>query len=114
VLKAYQPIALMNMMGKVLSALVVKDLTYMCERYALLPDNHYGGRPECCMTDTMHFLVHKIKATWRHHKVAVILFLDVEGTFPNVVTTHLLHNMRMRRVPERYVLHSLHKATADG
>ena len=29
--KAYRPIALMNMMGKVLSAIVAEDLTYMCK-----------------------------------------------------------------------------------
>src|SRR6266481_1308585 len=101
--KAYRPIALMNTMGKVLSALVAEDLNYMCERYSLLPDNHYGGRPGRCTTDAMHFLVHKIKAAWRWHKVMAILFLDVEGAFPNAVTACLLHNMRMRRVPERYV-----------
>ncbi len=53
--KAYRPIALMNTMGKVLSTLVAEDLNYMCERYSLLPDNHYSGRPGCCTTDAMHF-----------------------------------------------------------
>ena len=43
--KAYRPIALMNTMGKLLSAMVVEDLVYMCEKYALLPSNHFGGRP---------------------------------------------------------------------
>ena len=32
-----------------------------------------------------------------------ILFLDVEGAFPNAVTHHLLHNMRKWRVPAAYV-----------
>ena len=36
--------------------------------------------------------------------MAAILFLDVEGAFPNAVSACLLHNMRMRRVPEEYVL----------
>ena len=36
--------------------------------------------------------------------MAAVLFLDVEGTFPNAVTAWLLHNMHMRRVPEEYVL----------
>jgi hypothetical protein len=30
----------------------------------------------------------------------VALFLDVQGTFPNMVKEQLIHNMRMRRVPE--------------
>ena len=58
------------------------------------------------MTDVMHLLAHKIKAAWCQHNVAAILFLDVEGAFPNAVSTRLLHNMHMlmHRVPEEYVL----------
>ena len=43
--KAYRPIALMNTMAKLLSAMVMEDLIYMSERYALLPNNHFGGWP---------------------------------------------------------------------
>lgn len=32
-----------------------------------------------------------------------ILFLDIEGAFPNAVTDRLLHNMKKRRVPEKIV-----------
>ena len=76
----------------------------MCEQFALLPDNHFGGRAGQCTTDVMHLLAHKIKATWCRHNVAAILFLDVEGAFPNAISTRLLHNMCMCRVPEEYVL----------
>ena len=75
----------MNTMGKVLSAIVAEDLTYMCERYSLLPDNHYGGCPGRCTTDAMNMLIHRIKAAWRRHNVVAVLFLDVEGAFPNAV-----------------------------
>ena len=102
--KAYRLIALMNMMAKLLSAMVTEDLIYMSERYALLPNNHFGGWPGWCTTDAMHLMVHRIKAAWRRGNVAAVLFLDVEGAFPNAVMAHLLHNLHMCRVPERYVL----------
>jgi hypothetical protein len=35
--------------------------------------------------------------------VVSILYLDIEGAFPNMVTNRLLHNMRKRRVPKAYV-----------
>ena len=35
--KAHRPIALMNTLRKLLSALVAEDLTYMCDHYGLLP-----------------------------------------------------------------------------
>ena len=83
----------MNTMGKLLSAVVAEDLVYMCEKYALLPANHFGGRPGQCTTDAMHLMVHRIKAAWCRGNVAVVLFLDVEGSFPNAVTSQLLHNL---------------------
>ena len=101
--KAYRPIALMNTIGKLLSAMVAEDLSYMCEQYTLLPDSHFRGRPGRCTMDAMHLLVHKIKSAWQRGKVAAVLYLDIKGAFPNAVTSCLLHNMHMWRVPERYV-----------
>ncbi len=53
--------------------------------------------------DAMHLMVHQIKAAWRQCKVAAVLFLDIEGTFPNAVTSLLIHNLRMHQIPEAYV-----------
>ena len=51
----------------------------------------------------MHLLTHRIKQAWRNGRVASVLFLDIEGAFPNAVKDRLLHNMRKRRVPEKLV-----------
>ena len=59
--KAYRPIALMNTIGKLLSALVADDMSYMCEKYCLLPDTHFGGRPGKNTSNAMHYLVNKVK-----------------------------------------------------
>ena len=100
---AHQPITLMNMIGKLLSAIVAEDITYMCERYGLLPDMHFGGRPGKNTSDVMHFLTNRIKGAWRQHRVAAVLFLDIEGAFLNAVMERLLHNMHIRQLPESYV-----------
>ena len=55
-------------------------------------------------SDAMHYLVNKVKGAWRWHKVAAVLFLDIEVAFPNTVTERLLHNPRTRQLPEPYVL----------
>jgi hypothetical protein len=47
--------------------------------------------------------VHKIKSAWRKGKVTSVLFLDVEGVFPNTVPERLAHNLWKRRIPQRYV-----------
>jgi len=55
------------------------------------------------MTDAMHLLMHKIKASWRAGKVTSVLFLDIEGAFPNAVPSRLVHNLRKRKVPSKIV-----------
>jgi ribonuclease HI len=101
--KAYRPIALLNTIGKLLTAIVTEDLMYMTEKHHLLPANHFGGRPGRMTTDSLHLITNRIKGAWHRKKVATILFLDIEGAFPNAATDRLLHNMRKRRVPEEYV-----------
>jgi hypothetical protein len=53
-------------------------------------------------TDAVHALVDKVKTAWRRGKVVSILYLDVEGAFPNAVTDRLLHNLRRRKIPVVY------------
>jgi hypothetical protein len=51
----------------------------------------------------MHLLTHKIKSTWRRGKTVLVLFLDIKGAFPNADIDRLLHNMRLRCIPEPYI-----------
>ena len=97
--KAYRPIALLNTTGKLLTAVIADQLTYLLESNNLLPPTHFGGRPGCSTTDSLHLLEATIKNAWRAGKVASVLFLDIEGAFPNAVTNRLIHNMRKRRIP---------------
>ena len=100
--KAYRPIALLNTLWKVLAAVLADQLTFINEKYHLLPAHHFGGRPGRTTTDVVHLVTHKIKGAWRQGKVTSILFLDVEGAFPNAVPERLVHNLRRRRIPRRY------------
>jgi len=101
--KAYRPIALLNTMWKVLTAIVASHITHLTEKHQLLPPNHFGGRPGRTTSDALHLLTHNIKKTWRAGKVAAVLFLDIEGAFPNAVPSRLVHNLRKRKVPGKYV-----------
>ena len=101
--KAYRPIALLNTMAKVLTSIIAEQLTFYSEKYQLLPPQHYGGRPARTTTDAIHMLVYKIKDAWRKKKVVSVLFLDIEGAFPNAVNEKLLRNMTRRRVPTKLI-----------
>ena len=85
VAKAYQPVALLNTLWKLLAAIIAGQITYHSEKSQLLPDHHFGGRPSRSTTDAIHLLTHRIKSDWRKGKVAAVLFLDIEGAFPNAV-----------------------------
>ena len=100
--KAYRPIALLNTMWKVMTAIVADQITFITENHQLLPSHHFGGRPGRTTTDAMHLLTLRIKSAWRAGKVAAVLFLDIEGAFPNAVPERLVHNLRKRKVPEKY------------
>jgi len=101
--KAYRLIALLNTMAKVFRAIVAKNITRMVEKGRLLPDNHYVCRPGRMTMDAVHMLADRIKRAWRKGKVVSILFLDMEGAFPNAVTDRLFHNLHKRRIPKVYV-----------
>ena len=75
--KAYRPIALLNTMWKVLTAIIADHITYASEKHQLLLANHFRGHLRCTMTDAMHLLTHKIKAAMRAGKVTLVLFLDI-------------------------------------
>jgi len=97
-LKAYRPIALLNTMWKVITAIIANHITYITKKHQLLPANHFGGHPGRTTTDAMHLLTNKIKVAWRAGKVTSVLFLDIEGAFPNANPEKLVHNLRKRRV----------------
>jgi len=94
VAKAYRPIGLLDMIGKLLSTLVATDLSFLVETHGMLPSGQFRGRPGRNTTDAMHVVASKIKDAWRAGKVAMALFLDVQGAFPNTVKAQLIHNMR--------------------
>ena len=81
--KAFQSIALLNMMDKVLTAIVVEEISNMVACKGLLPNSHFCSQPGQMTMDMVHLLIHKIKGAWCKGKVVSILFLDVEGAFPN-------------------------------
>jgi ribonuclease HI len=98
--KAYRPIALINTQVKVLTAILAEQLMFYAERYNLLPENHFGGRKGRNAVDAIQVLVHRIKNEWRKGNVVSVLFLDIEGAFPNANNNQLLGNLTKRGIPK--------------
>lgn len=90
-------------MGKLLTAIIAEQLTYYTEKLGLLPDMHFERRLVRTTTDALHVLTYRINDTWRKKQVVAVLFLDIEGAFPNAVNAHLIHNLKTCRVPMKIV-----------
>ena len=54
-------------------------------------------------SDALQYLMHRIKDSWRKKQVTSVLFLDIEGAFPNAVNKKLIANMIRGRVPKKIV-----------
>jgi hypothetical protein len=93
VAKSHCPIGLIDTIPKLFSMLCSKHISFLAEKHNLLLQFEFGSRPGRNTTDVMLLVTHKIKDTWRKGKVAAALFLDVQGTFPNMVKDQLIHNM---------------------
>jgi hypothetical protein len=100
-LGAWQPIALLNTLGKVLESIIARRIWTLSEKHSLLPAQHMGDRPGRSMDTALDFLIQQIHATWQNKDgVATLLLLDMTGALDRVVPARLLHNMRERRIPE--------------
>jgi len=107
---AYRPIALLDVIAKLLAACVKETLEYHTDRLHLLPQRQFA-RPGCTTTDSLHLLVDFIKKAWRQKKEVIAMFLDVKAAFPTTVIPVLIHNMRDIGIPREYTDWILEKMT---
>ena len=99
---AWRLIVLLDGMARLLNSCQTEDIITMCEKYDILPANHFGARPGRTTTDSIHMLTKTVKNAWHKGQVASTLFLDVKGAFPSIDINRLIHNMKKRGIPEEY------------
>jgi hypothetical protein len=51
--KAYHPIALENILAKIMESIIAEIISHLIETHELLPTHHYGGRPGRSAEDAM-------------------------------------------------------------
>ena len=99
---AWRPIVLSDGIAHLLNSCQTEEIVRICEKFNILPTNHFGARPGRTTTDSIHMLTKIVKDAWRKGQVVSILFLDVKGAFPSVNIKRLIHNMRKRGIPSEY------------
>ena len=100
---AYRPIALENTMGKILESIMAENLSYLTEEHQLLPEEHYGGRPNRTAEQALLMLTERIHEAWRKREIYSVILMDVAGAFNNVHHVRLTDNMKKRRIPSHII-----------
>lgn len=82
--------------------MVAERITYLAEKFSLLPSNHYGALKRKSTIDAHLAVQEKIYQAWKDKKVLSLVTFDLKGAFNSVPTDVLVHKLRAHRVPEEY------------
>ena len=74
----YRPIALLNIIGKVLEAVVARKISNLAEDINLLPDEQYGTRLDRSVEDMLLELREQVSIIWERIPRVVILILSLD------------------------------------
>lgn len=98
--KAYRPIFLLPTIIKGLEAIVAATISYLADRYSLLPTKRFGTSEQRLPEQALDVLVEKIYETWKGWRILSLVTFDVQGTFNGVRPTILDQRLRECSVPE--------------
>lgn len=101
--KAYPPISLLPTISKGLEAIMASRLSYLAERYSLLPTNYFGARKRRSSEQALDVLIERIFEAWRGNRVLSLVTFDVQGAFNGVHPAVLAERLRERCVLEGVV-----------
>ena len=96
---AYRPISLLNTLGKLLEAVVARRLSHYTEKYNLLPDTQFGGRPGRTTEQALLVLANAIDQAWLRNRVVTLIAFDLKGAFNGVKATTLDARLREKGIP---------------
>lgn len=84
--EAWRSIALWNTIGKVLESMMTTKMNYLTEQHWLILDTQMGGRRGKSTETALELLTEQVHTVWGKgkDKVAVLLSIDVAGTFDTV------------------------------
>ena len=96
--KAYRPITLLKIPGKVLEKIVQKRLAFLSRE--ILPREQFGAREGYCASDAVLELVHRVKT---NRADTTAMMIDIKGAFDNVNRDTLLETMKRYKLPSAVI-----------
>lgn len=99
--KGVRPISLLSCWLKILEKLVYRRLQWYVESSLLLPNFQFGFRPARSCVDNLVLFTNSIRTALQRGHYSVIVFLDIEGAFDNVVPSILISDLEKLGIPAR-------------
>ena len=98
--KSWQPIALLETLGKVVEAVIAARIWGSAESMSLLPEAQMGARQGRSTETAVASLLARVRATWDSGgAVASVLALDVSRALDRVLKERLTWALRQRGLP---------------
>ena len=83
--KSYRPIVLLNTIDKAMESIVASYISYLVEKYALLPEHHIERRRGRSCDHALYLIHEQVHAAWRSGcSVASLLAVDTQGVYNNI------------------------------
>ena len=83
-LKAYRPIGLLPVFGKLLEKLLIKRINYHAYTTNNMNPNQFGFREQRSTVDALQSAIHFIKESKRQGKLVVAISLDIQAAFDHL------------------------------
>jgi retron-type reverse transcriptase len=101
--KAYQPISLMECMGKVLERIISRRVAWHMDHHLLMPTRQFGSRKAHSAEDAASFLRAKAAATITAGYVGVAILFDISRFFDHIDALVAAQTLRRLGVPDSIV-----------
>ena len=95
----YQPISLLNTLGKILEAVIARRLSFWAKTYKLLLDTQFRGRPGRNTEQVLLVLANAIDRAWLQSKVVTLIAFDLKGAFNGVNKVSLDARLWAKGIP---------------
>lgn len=101
--KAWRPILLLLILGKILEAVVADRILYAIEIYGLLPANHFRARKQQLAEQVLLLFQEQVYKAWQNRKVVSLVSFDVKGAYNGMFKDRLLQRLEAQGIPKRLV-----------
>ena len=82
--KAFRPIVLLNILGKLIEKMVARRLQFDTVKYGILHPNQLGGVAQRSTENASVFLTHLVQAGWAKSLKTSIIAFDITQFFPSL------------------------------